>query len=144
MPPPTTVLQFTADQKDRLTTALQKANTNLTSAQTALAAATKTRDDAKAQLATIAADMASVRKQLAGTVTPEDGAALLLLLQTDITNSRKGTAALAEAERTLAAAKALADAVATSVQLITPALAAATAGGKDPQVPANPRHTFNT
>ncbi len=134
MPPPTTVLQFTAAQKDSLTTALQKANSALTSTKTALAAQTKTRDTAKAQLAAIAADMTSVRKQLAGTVTPEDGAALLLQLQTDITNSRKATAALAEVERGLAAAKADADGAASAVQLISPALATATAAWKDAQV----------
>src|SRR5260370_12389167 len=134
MPPPTTVLQFTAAQKDSLTTALQKANSALTSTKTALAAQTKTRDTAKAQLAAIAADMTSVRKDLAGTVTPEDGAALLLQLQTDITNSRKATAALAEVERGLAAAKADADGAASAVQLISPALATATAAWKDAQV----------
>src|SRR5260370_13138897 len=134
MPPPTTVLQFTAAQKDSLTTALQKANSALTSTKTALAAQTKTRDTAKAQLAAIAADMTSVRKQLAGTVTPEDGAALPLQLQTDITNSRKATAALAEVERGLAAAKADADGAASAVPLTSSTFATATAAWKDAQV----------
>jgi len=134
MAAPTTVLQFTAWQKNTLTTALQTANTTLTAKQTALVTQTKTRDDAKAQLAAIAADMTAVRKQLAGTVTPEDGAALLLQLQTDITNSRKATATLAAAERNLAAAKADSDATSAAVQRVAAALAAATAAWNDAQV----------
>jgi hypothetical protein len=134
MTPPTTVLQFTAMQKNALTTALQNANTTLTAKQTALAARTKTRDDTKAQLAGIAADMAAVRKQLAATVTPEDGAAFLLQLQADITNSRTTSAALADAERAAAVAKAEADVAASEVQRITAALAAATAAWKDAQI----------
>jgi hypothetical protein len=134
MAPPTTVLGWTKLQKDTLTTALQNANTALQSAQANNTAATLARDTVKGKLAALDADMISIRKQLAGTVTPEDGAALLQQLQDDITNSRKTTAALAEAERTLAGTKADTDLATAEVQRITIALANATAAWKDAQV----------
>jgi hypothetical protein len=117
-----------------LTTALQNANTALQTAQSNNTAATQARDTVKGQLAALDADMTSIRKQLAGAVTPEDGAALLQQLQDDITNSRKKTAALAQAERALAAAKADTDQATAEVQRITIALANATAAWKDAQV----------
>jgi hypothetical protein len=125
MAPPTTVLGWTKQQKDTLTTALQSANTALQTAQSNSTVATQARD---------ADNMTSIRKQLAGTVTPEDGAALLQQLQDDITNSRKTTAALAQAERALAAANADTNIATTEVQRITTALANATAAWKDAQV----------
>lgn len=134
MAPPTTVLGWTKLQKDTLTTALQNANTALQTAQSNNTAATQARDAVKAQLAALDADMTSIRKQLAGTVTPEDGAALLQQLQDDITKSRKATAALAQAERALAAAKADTDLATAEVQRITIALANATAAWKDAQI----------
>jgi hypothetical protein len=134
MAPPTTVLGWTKLQKDTLTTALQNANTALQAAQSNSTAKTNARDAFKAQLAALDADMTSIRKQLAATVTPEDGAALLVQLQKDITNTRKTTAALAQAERDLAAAKADTDIATAEVQRITTALASATAAWKDAQV----------
>src|SRR5260370_42204616 len=104
MAPPTTVLQWTAQQKNTLTTALQNANTAVQTKQNSSATATQARDAVKAQLATLDADMTSVRKQLAGTVTPEDGAALLQQMQDDLPHSRTTTAALGQAGRALAPA----------------------------------------
>jgi hypothetical protein len=117
-----------------LTTALQNANTALQTAQSNNTAATQARDAVKAQLAALDADMTSIRKQLAATVTPEDGAALLQQLQDDITSSRKRTADLAQAERALAAAKADTGLATAEVQRITIALANATVAWKDAQV----------
>lgn len=134
MPLPTTVLEFTTQRKDKLTAALSNANTAMKNAQQASATRTKSRDDLKAQIADLAADMAAVRKQLAGTVTPEDGAALLQKLQEDIINSRKKTTALAQSERDLAAAQADAKIAATQAERATAALAAATAAWKDAQI----------
>jgi len=134
MAPPTTVLGWTKLLKDTLTTALQNANTALQAKQGNSTNKTQARDTVKAQLAALDADMTSIRKQLAATVTPEDGAALLQQLQDDITSSRKTTALLAQAERDLAAAKADTDIAAAEVQRITTALASATAAWKDAQV----------
>jgi len=144
MAPPTTVLGWTKQLKDTLTTALQNATPALQAAQSSSTAATKARDKVKADLAALDADMASIRKQLAGTVTPEDGTALLQQLQVDITQSRQKSAALAQAERDLAAAKADAGLAAAEVQRITKALADATAAWTDAKVQDKRRNDFKT
>jgi hypothetical protein len=131
--PATTVLQFVTLQNGNLNTALLTAQSTLTAKQTAYTAAQTALGALQTQLAAIAADMTSIRNQLAGTVTPEDGAALLAKLAADQTSSRQTTGAIAIAQRKLALAKADSDVAASEAQRITAALAASTTALQDAQ-----------
>jgi hypothetical protein len=124
---PTTVLQFVTLQKSALVTAQTNAQTGLTAKQAAYAAAVQARNNAKTALAATAADMTSLRNQMATAETPEDIAVLLRSLQADITTARRQTGALATAERAAAAAKADVDGAAAEVQRVSAALKAAAA-----------------
>jgi trimeric autotransporter adhesin len=128
---PTTVLQFATAQNAALTAALQTAQTDLTAKQAAYAAATQARDAAKAALAQTAADMTSLRNQLASVPTPEDANALLASLQADIVKSRQQTGAISNAEGAAVAAQADLAAATAAVQLISTALKASAAALAD-------------
>jgi hypothetical protein len=134
MATPTTVLQFTTLQNNNLKAALQTAQTNMTGKQSAYTAAAAALANLQTQLANTVADMTSVRNQLAGAVTPEDGKALLLQLQNDITTSRQTTGAIAIAQYNAGVAKAEADVAASEVQRLTAALTASTAALNDATV----------
>lgn len=131
MADPTTVLQFTTQQNIALTNALNQAQTDLTSRLTAYTGETTGLTALQTQLAATAADMAAVRLLLAGAVTPEDGAAYLAQLQTDITTSRHLTGQIALKQRKVAVAKADADAATAEAQRLTAAVAASKAALKD-------------
>ncbi len=124
MADPTTVIDFTQQQNDNLVAALKTAQADLTTRLAAYSTAQKALTTLQTQLANIAADMASIRTQLAGAVTPEDGSALLLKLQTDITDSRQTTGQIAVAQLNVTVASAEADAATAEAQRLTAALAA--------------------
>jgi hypothetical protein len=124
MADPTTVIDFTQQQNDNLVAALKTAQADLIARQTAYSAAQTALTTLQTQLAGIAADMSSVRTQLAAAVTPEDGSALLLQLQSDITESRQTTGQIAIAQLNVTVAGAEADGATAEVQRLTAALAA--------------------
>jgi hypothetical protein len=124
MADPTTVIDFTQQQNDNLVAALKTAQADLTTKLAAYSTAQAALTTLQTQLANIAADMASIRTQLAAAVTPEDGTALLLKLQSDITDSRETIGQIAIAQLNVTVAGAEADAATAEAQRLTMALAA--------------------
>jgi hypothetical protein len=144
MADPTTLLDFATQQNAALKAALTKAQANLTVAQAAYTAAAKARDDTRNALSKTVADMASIRSKLAGAVTPEDLAALLLQLQADITQSRQEAGALSWKERAVAGAKADTDGAAAEVQRLTAAVTASNTALADAKAQSQTRADLKT
>lgn len=141
---PTTLIDYNTQLNSNLTAALTAAQTNLTTKLAAATAASATLSTLQTQLAAIVADMASLRTQLAAAVTPEDGAALLAKLQTDISSWRQTTGQIAWAERAVTIATADANGATAEAQRLTAALAASTTALANAQTAATQRATFTT